>query len=206
MPFGFGRRKPADDAAVAAADARPARPDIPFEAMTEDWRIVATVTVEGRLGDVLNRREKLEVSDVAWRPADGAEPYGPAPGIRTMDPYDLIVVAVTPDSLPPASEEERAAHKVRKVAFDVALEVPPYRVTGTIHLYPGTDPEQLLDRHTQMFIPVTTPTVSHAGTAVDLAEDVDAVLVNRFYLRAVTQIDLRTGRPATDRSGRPSFA
>jgi hypothetical protein len=208
MPFGFLKRRAEAAAtqpgpAVAAADARGPRPGIPFEALTEDWRLVGTLTVAGRLLDMLNHREALSVSDVAWRPADGSEGWAPAPGIRTMDPYDLIVVAVTPDSLPPLTDEERTAHKIHKVGFNVALEVPPYRVLGTIHLHPGADPDRLLDRSSQMFFAVTSPTVSVGGRALDLTEDVDAVLVNRFYLRGVEQVDLATGRAAPRLPGQP---
>ena len=40
------------------------------------------------------------------------------------------------------------------MAYDVALEVPPFRVIGTVYLYPGSEPERLLDRATEMFVPV----------------------------------------------------
>ena len=40
------------------------------------------------------------------------------------------------------------------MAYDVALEVPPFRVVGTVYLHPGAEPERLLDRSTEMFVPV----------------------------------------------------
>lgn len=208
MPFGFLRRRGEGPAAgppesVAAADARGPRPGVPFEALTEDWRIFGTMTIAGRLLDALNHRETMVVSDAAWQPADGSEAIAAAPGIRALDPYDLIVVAVTPESLPPLTDEEREAHKIHKIAYDVALEAPPYRVTGTILLHPGTEPDRLLDRSSQMFFPITRPTVSLAGEPVDLPDDVDAVLVNRFYLRGVEQVDLATGVVPKKLPGRP---
>lgn len=205
MPFGFLRRRPAaaetTAEAVPAADAIGPRSGIPFEGLTEDWRLVGTLTAEGRLLDALNHRGSLAVTDIAWRPADGSEPYSAAPGIRSVDPYDLIVVAVTPDSLPPQTPAEHAAHLVHRIPYDVALEVPPYRVLGSILLHPGMDPDRLLDRSTQLFIPVTRPTVLRGAERIDLADDVDAVLVNRLYLRGVTQIDLATGVETPSLSG-----
>ena len=41
------------------------------------------------------------------------------------------------------------------MSYDVALEVPPFRVVGTVFLFPGSEPERLLDRATEMFVPVT---------------------------------------------------
>jgi hypothetical protein len=44
-----------------------------------------------------------------------------------------------------------------------------------------------------MFVAVTGPTVWLAGVEIDLGDDVDAALVNRYYLRGVEQVDLATG-------------
>ena len=75
-----------------------------------------------------------------------------------MDPYDLILVTAGEDSLPPLTETERAALKVHKVAYDVALEVPPFRVIGTVYLHPGSEPDRLLDRSSEMFVAVADAT------------------------------------------------
>ena len=64
MPFGFHRRGSADPAKVAPADAtpalaaggrqNPARTGVPFDGLTEDWRLVGSMDLEGRLLDILN--------------------------------------------------------------------------------------------------------------------------------------------------------
>ena len=110
--------------------------------------------IDGRLSDALNRREAIAIGDVSWAPIDGSEPFTPAPGLKSVDPYDLIVVLAGEATLPPLSEAEKAAHKVHKVPYDVALEAPPFRVFGTVYLFPGSEPERLLDRATEMFVPV----------------------------------------------------
>ena len=94
--------------------------------------------------------------------------------------------------LPPQSDAEKAAHKVHKIAYDVALEVPPFRVVGTVYLYPGSEPTRLLDRATEMFVPVVDA-VAYLGERAVSDPEVDTVLVNRFYLRGVEQVDKRTG-------------
>jgi hypothetical protein len=193
VPFDLFRRRkdePAKSGGKGAAEPRPGR-GVPFDGLTEEWRIVGRMDIVGRLSDALNKREAVPISEVQWAPADGSEAMTPAPGLQTMDPYDLIMVLASDESLPPLSENERAAHKVHKIAYDVALEVPPYRVLGTVFLYPGSEPDRLLDRATEMFVPVVDAT-AYLGEQ-DIAGQLDAILVNRFYLRGVEQIDRRTG-------------
>lgn len=208
MPFDFlKRKKPADETApTQAPSAKPphvAPPErgIAFDGLTEEWRIVGTMHIETRLSDALNKRESVSISDVQWAPVDGSAPMEPAPGLKAVDPYDLIIVLAGESTLPDLTEDERAAHRIHKVPYDVAMEIPPFRVVGRVHLHPGTEPERLLDRGTEMFVPVVDATAYHGDELI--ARDMDAVLVNRFYLRGIEQVDRRTGEPAPKLPGQP---
>jgi hypothetical protein len=196
VPLNFLRRKKAGSVAGAAAagatPARQKRSGMVFDGLTEEWRLVGRMEIEGRLSDALNKREAIAISDVEWAPIDGSAPLSPAPGLRSVDPYDLIVVLAGEGSMPELTETERAAHKVHKVSFDVALEAPPFRIIGTVFLHPGMEPDRLLDRATEMFVPVVDAVATFGEQRVGDPE-VDTVLVNRFYLRGVEQIDKRTG-------------
>ncbi|MGZ8528376.1 MAG: hypothetical protein ACXWWR_06230 [Candidatus Limnocylindrales bacterium] len=196
MPFDFLRKnkRPAEEPKPA-----PATSDIPtvtakgiaFDGLTEEWRLVGAMQLQGRLSDVLNRRESIPISDVSWAPIDGSEPFSPAPGLKAIDPYDLIVVLAGQTTLPLMSDEEKAAHRIHKISYDLALEVPPFRVVGTVYLFPGSEPERLLDRATEMFVPVTDA-VAYLGDERIGGTEVDTFLVNRSYLRGVEQVDRRT--------------
>jgi hypothetical protein len=196
LPFDFMRRKKEPPVPPVSAEVAPtsiaATPGVPFDGMTEDWRLVGRMLVEGRLSDALNRRAPIALTDVQWAPMDGSEPMTPAPGLRSVDPYDLVLVITGEDSLPVMTDAERTAHKVHKVSYEVGLEVPPYRVIGTVMLYPGYEPARLLDRSSEMFVPVVNATATMAGRAVS-PSDTDVILVNRAYLRGVEQVDARTG-------------
>ena len=104
--------------------------------------------------------------------------------------------------MPELTDSERAAHRVHKVAYDVGLEVPPFRVVGTVFLHPGSEPHQLLDRATEMFVPVVDAVATFGEERVG-DPDVETVLVNRFYLRGVEQVDKRTGIKAQRLPGAP---
>jgi hypothetical protein len=205
VPLNFLRRKRVVTVATSSAPveaARPIRVGVAFDAVTEEWRLVGRMDVSGRLSDALNRRDSLAIQDVRWAPIDGSTPLIEAPGLKSVDPYDLILVLAGEGSMPELTDSERAAHRIHKVAYDVALEVPPFRVTGTVFMHPGSEPDRLLDRATEMFVPVIDA-VAMLGEERVGDPDVETVLVNRFYLRGVEQIDKRTGLKAQRLPGAP---
>lgn len=157
---------------------------IHFDALTEDWRLTGRMHVEGRLSDALNRRESIELSDVHWAPIDGSSPLVPAPGLRSIDPYDLIAVLAGPDTLPHYTDEEHAAHRVRKDPYEVSIEAPPFRIIGTLHLFPGTEAKVLMEAAAEMFVPLTQAVAYVDGRPV-ADPGVEVVLVNRLYIRGV---------------------
>jgi hypothetical protein len=204
VPFGFGKKKDQEAAPAGPEPVDPREPRrVAFHGLTDTWRLRATITMSGRLLDTLNRREALDLADVSWAPLDGSTPYEPAPGIQSVDPYDLIVVLAGRETLSPGTDQERTATRIHKVTYDVALEVPPLRVVGTIQLHPGSEPEGLVERGTQMFVAVTNSAVSLGGVSIQLDEDGGAALVNRFYLRGVEQVDLATGQRHRELPGSP---
>ena len=211
MPLNFLRRRKTEPTgtaggrsnaqATAATASRGARSGVAFDGITEEWRLVGRMAIDGRLSDALNKRESISIHDVRWGPIDGSEALVDAPGLRSIDPYDLILVLAGEGTLPELSDDEKAALRVHKVAYDVALEAPPFRVVGTVFLHPGSEPDRLLDRATEMFVAVTDAVAMYGDQRV--GDEVDTVLVNRFYLRGVEQVDKRTGVRSPKLPGQP---
>ena len=203
MPFGFLKRQadtpPARE--TSPAEAGSGRP-VDFDGLTEEWRLVGQMHIRGRLSDAMNKREAVTISDIRWMPIDGSAPFTDAPGLKSVDPYDLVIVYAGEGSLPLLTDSERTAHRVHKVTYDVALSAPPFRIVGTVHLHPGSDPSRLLDRATDMFLPVVDA-VASVGDRPVWDEPAEAILVNRFYLRGVDQVDRRTGERAQKLPGLP---
>jgi hypothetical protein len=198
VPFDFLKRKKDEPAAGTAEPASVARADAgrghTFDGFSEEWHLVGRMAVEGRLSDALNKREPIAISDVRWGPIDGSAPLSDAPGLRSIDPYDLIIVIAGEGSLPEMTDAEKNAHKIHKVRYDLALEAPPFRVIGTVFLYPGSEPSRLLDRSSEMFLPVVDARATVSGEPIETS--VNDILVNRFYLRGVEQVDRSTGERA----------
>ena len=140
MPFDFLRRK-RDDVIVTVTPAAPSAEVVGrgtvFDGYTDEWRLVGEMAVEGRLSDALNKRDPITISKVRWAAIDGSTPLTDAPGLQSVDPYDLIIVVAGEGSLPPMSDDERRAHRIHKVHYELALEAPPFRIVGTVQLFPG---------------------------------------------------------------------
>ncbi len=175
------------EAPVAAAPAAKAAPTgtVRFDGLTEEWRLVGTMHIDERLSDALNRRETIAISEVSWSPIDGSEGFSPAPGLKSIDPYDLIAVLAGPDTLPSFSEAEKAARRVRKDRYDVSMEAPPFQIRGQVHLHPGESPDRIVEQVTDMFIPLTDA-VAYLRDEPVADPDIRVVLVNRLYIRGVT--------------------
>lgn len=207
MPFGFLKRRrdeagegaeasgPGEEAPVAGVVAQAGlQRGVPFTALTEDWRLRGRMEIAGRLSDALNRRESIPITEVVWGSPEVGATLEPAPSLRSVDPYDLILVTAGEGSLPPLTDEERSAIRIHKVAYELVLEAPPFTVTGTVFLHSGADPQRLLERASEMYIPVIDA-VARMGDAVVSDGGSEVILVNRFYLRGVHQIDPDTGKP-----------
>jgi hypothetical protein len=193
VPFDFlrrGKKAPSAPGAEGAGGsdraASRAEPAIRFDGLTDEWRLTGTMHADGRLSDILNRREAIAISGVSWAPIDGSKPFEAAPGLKSIDPYDLIAVLAGPDTLPAFSESERAARRVRKEPYDVVLEAPPYRITGTVHVFPGSDAQQMLEQTAEMFVPLTEA-VAYVNDRRVADPGVEVVLVNRLYVRGVEE-------------------
>ncbi len=182
----------ASGAAGPAPEAAAAGRGHTFDGFSEEWHLVGRMAVEGRLSDALNKREPIAISDVQWGPIDGSSALSDAPGLKSIDPYDLIIVIAGQGSLPEMTDAEKNAHKIHKVSYDLSLEAPPFRVIGTVFLFPGSEPARLLDRSSEMFLPVVDARASLGGVDIE-TNGVNDILINRFYLRGVEQVDRATG-------------
>jgi hypothetical protein len=190
--FDIFRRKP--PAAAPPQQAPAQEPGAPIDACTEDWRIRGRVAIDGRLLDALNRRDPLAIVSAEWAPIDGSAPFEAVPGLRTLDPFDLLLVFARPDTMPARSPDEIAARRRSKDSFDVLVDLSPFQVVGTVHLYPGLDASSLLERSSDLFIAFTGAVAAlPSGQRVGPGEPT-TIMVNRTYLTHVEQVDEGTMR------------
>ena len=208
MPFDFLKRKKVDGAGKAparrsaGAGSPPSGRGVPFDGLTEEWRIVGNMEVSGRLSDALNKREVDRRSRTSsGRRSTAPSALAPAPGLKAVDPYDLIIVLASETTLPPLNDEERTAHactrcrttspwRCRRSASSERYSFTPARSrSGSSIGRPRCSCRSSRRRHTLTGKPV--------------APEMDAILVNRFYLRGIEQVDRRTGERHQKLPGAP---
>lgn len=158
-----------------------------FVALTEDGRIDAVLARGGaKLAAALEARVAVNVSNPMKGSSDGSAPLAPA-GMRKVDPHEVAIAMPAPDGEPAVTDDDRAVWSKFRIAYDVTLEAPPYKVTGVMLLLPSQDPLSLGERGTELFLAVFSPTVQVGAVTL---RDVpgDAILVNRSRLKRVDAV------------------
>jgi len=191
MVFGLFRHSRTPEVFPVMSEPAPVRSeDVTLDGLTSDGRLVGTVTFRpgSRLSDALNAREPLPAHNVRCASRYAPTQFVTDPTIESLDPYGFLLVFAGPDSAPVRSPAEASAHKIRKLSYRVDLDVGHLRVRGTIWLYPGVVPDQLVaERFTSLYLPVTEAEVWDDEQRIEPGGPV-VVLVNRYELKAVRNI------------------
>jgi hypothetical protein len=130
------------------------------------------------------------VKDALQGPSDLSKPLAAAPGIKSVDPYDISVAMPAADGEPVVSDADKDAWVKFRVAYDVTMEATTFKITGVLLLLPSQDPMSLTERGTELFMPVFSPSVT-AGFARISDVPRDVVLVNRSHMRRVNAVARR---------------
>ena len=107
-----------------------------FGALTEDGRVDAMLQGSVKIADALEKRAPISVNNAQQGPNDLSRPLAPAPGVKSVDPYDISIVMPAEDGEPVVSDADREAWSRFRVAYDVTLEATPFRVSGVLLLLP----------------------------------------------------------------------
>ncbi len=155
-----------------------------FVALTEDGRIDAMLAQGGQIAAALEKRTSININNIQRGPADGSGELTAVSGTKSVDPYDISIIMPAADGDSVVSAADKDAWSRFRVAYDVTLELTPFRVTGVLYLLPSQEPMALTERGTELFLPVFEPMVQCGGVAlVDVPHD--AILVNRSHIRKV---------------------
>jgi hypothetical protein len=115
----------------------------------------------------------LPVGDARWYPLDGGKPSNI--GDVSVQP-DEILLLVT-------AEEDLTVHMNW---FAITLEVGPYRVSASIGMVPGFDPDRALTRPGGSFIGLRDATIELLGRPEIAAAQRAHIHVNRYSVERVT--------------------
>jgi hypothetical protein len=110
-------------------------------------------TRQGRVTDILNQAEEdfLVLSDTV------VDEYG-ARGTPVKSEFAQVNLAAVLFAVADTRVEARADLRTPKVAEQALISIPPFRVTGRVHVLPERDLREALSELTGRFIPVTEAT------------------------------------------------
>jgi hypothetical protein len=158
-----------------------------FVVLTEDGRIDAVLAQGGvKLPDALEKRAPINVNNAQRGPNDGSS-LAPASGMKSLLPHDVTIAMPAEDGSPVVSDADRDAWSKFRVAYNVTLEAPPFKVSGVVLLLPSQDPMSLTEGGTELFLPLFAPSILLDGVAL-MGTPRDAILVNRSHIRRVNTI------------------
>lgn len=158
-----------------------------FVVLTEDGRIDAVLAQGGvRLPVVLEKRAAISVNNAQRGPNDGSS-LAPAYGVKSLLPHDVTIAMPAEDGEPVVSDADRDAWSKFRVAYNVTLDVTPFKVSGVLLLLPSQDPMSLTESGSELFLPLFAPSILVDGVALKNTPR-DAILVNRFHIRRVIAI------------------
>jgi hypothetical protein len=110
-------------------------------------------TRQGRITDILNQSEEefLVLSDTV------VDEYGTR-GVPEKSEFAQVNLAAVLFAVADSTIEARADLRTPKVPEQALISIPPFRVTGRVHVLPERDLREALSELTGRFLPVTDAT------------------------------------------------
>jgi hypothetical protein len=148
---------------------------VTVEIYTHAYHVAGTLTTRfSRVAEMLNQLSGSHVSLEKATIAEYAAPTGTLAAPQAYVALDeiLFMVALDTEGAP------RAEMLIHKRPVRAQLAIPPFRLTGLIHVVHGTRPVDALLNLSDRFMPMTNVTVT-SGPYPDQGRDVAAVALRR---------------------------
>jgi hypothetical protein len=155
--------------------------NVAVDLLTDAYRVSGNVRTRfGRVTDILNQQSSTHVTITQATISEHADPTATVSAPSALVAVSSILLMVAPALTGAASTEMRIVRRPVRVEF----AIPPVRVTGTIHVPPGSRPTDGLLNIPDRFVAVTEATIS-SGAHPELARTADAVAVCRDLAQVI---------------------
>jgi len=159
---------------------------VEVDLLTDAYRISGTVQTRfGRVTDILNQQNSTHLTVIHATISEHADPSATLSAPSTLVALSSIVLLVAPTLTGASSGGEM---RIQKRPVGVQLAIPPVRVTGTIHVPPGSRPTEGLLNMSDRYIAVTDATIS-SGAHPELDREVEVVAVCRELAHVILVTD-----------------
>jgi hypothetical protein len=153
-------------------DEQPAVPSVPmveFVAYTDDRRLFGQIALaEGRLTDMLNATEELELVDIAVESLATGEVVETKSLVVARG--DILAVHATGPRGDPGLRTSSRSHPI-------VVKSGPYRIEGDLHVLPTSDPFVAMRRRPPM-VPLTNGVIDYEVAGEPVTRKVDTLIVN----------------------------
>jgi hypothetical protein len=149
--------------------------EVEVELLTDAYRISGVVATRfGRATDIVNQQNSTHLAVSRATISEHADPAATVSATSALVAVSSILVLAAPNLTGEAGAEMR----IQKRPVRVELALPPLRVTGVMHITPGSLPADGLLNMTDPFLTMTDATITSA-THPDLAHSAAAIAVRR---------------------------
>jgi hypothetical protein len=149
--------------------------DVAVDLLTDAYRVSGTVQTRfGRVADILNQHAGTHIAVHHATISEHDDPRATLAAPSALVAISSILALVAPGLQGEAASEMR----IQKRPVRLQLAIPPFRVTGTMHVTPGSLPTDGLLNLSDRFMTVTDATVA-SGVHPELTRTASAVAVCR---------------------------
>ena len=163
--------------------------EVEVDLLTDAYRVIGTVETRfGRATDIVNQQNSTHLVVSRATISEHADPAATVSAPSALVAVSSILVLAAPGLTGEASTEMR----IQKRPVRVEMALPPLRVTGVMHITPGSRPADGLLNMTDPFLTMTDATITSAAHP-ELGQSAAAVAVRRDRAQVLLIADEEQG-------------
>jgi hypothetical protein len=162
----------------------PAR-NVPIDVYTSAYRVSGQIATRfSRVGDIVNQVTSSHLVIQQATVSEYADPAATIGALQLLVSLDevLFVIAAQTDA------DARPEMRIPKRAIRAQLALPPFRLTGSVHVTHGSRPVDGILNAVDRFMPMTEVTVV-SGAHPELGRTADAVAIQRRLAHLILVTD-----------------
>jgi hypothetical protein len=160
---------------------------VPIDLYTDSYRISGkTSTRFYRVGDIVNLASSSHLVIGEATISEYADPTATVSAMQCLVNLDEVLMVISAEA--EAEAEARPEMRIQKRPVRAQVGVPPFRITGTIHVPPGSRPADGVLNASDRYMPITEATIA-CGPHPELARTAAAVAFRREHAHIILVTD-----------------
>ena len=154
----------------------PAR-SVSVDLYTDSYRVSGKAATRfTRVGDIVNLASSTHMTMAEATIIEYADPNATISALQCLVNLDEVLMVISSESGPDA--EARPEMRIQKRPVRAQVGIPPFRITGTIHVSPGSRPADGVLNASDRYMPMTEATIA-CGPHPELGRTAAAVAFRR---------------------------